>query len=54
MSTFDKCISLDTNNVAAYMLKGFCGWDIEDCRILQESLFKRPLLIRLIKERQQD
>jgi len=42
IKTLDECIALNPNKVEAYMLKGFCAWDLEDWNLAKES-FKKAI-----------
>jgi len=42
IAAFNECIALNPNKVEAYMLKGFCAWDLEDWDLAKES-FKKAI-----------
>jgi len=40
MKTLDECIALNPNKAQAYMLKGFCAWDLEDWDLAKQCFRK--------------
>jgi pentatricopeptide repeat protein len=40
IKTFDECIAMNPNKAEAYMLKGYCAWDLEDWNLAKESFRK--------------